>query len=101
MQVKVEASRIWPAFVRYAAWGNYTKLGGLVVRQGGNVMAHISRPGAVSGGWGFAHYNYAWSRIGVRISTKRVALGALKALYGSRAANAAIREAQRVSGKDR
>jgi hypothetical protein len=30
-----------------------------------------------------------------------VAVGALKALYGSRAAAAAIREAQRISGKKR
>jgi hypothetical protein len=30
-----------------------------------------------------------------------VAVGALKALYGQKAADAAIREAQRVSGKKR
>jgi hypothetical protein len=54
-----------------------------------------------TGGRGFAHYDYEWSQIGLRISTKRVAVGALKALYGARAAAAAIREAQRVSGKKR
>lgn len=60
----------------------------------------FNRPKA-GGGHGFAQYSYGWSKIGVRINTKRVALAALKALYGSKAAGAAIREAQRVSGKDR
>jgi hypothetical protein len=63
-------------------------------------MRQFSKPTA-SGGASFARYDYEWSRIGLRISTKQVAVGALKALYGIRAANAAIREAQRVSGKDR
>jgi hypothetical protein len=63
-------------------------------------MTRFSRPKA-TGGRGFAHYDYEWSKIGLRISTKRVAVGALKALYGSRAAAAAIREAQRISGKNR
>lgn len=63
-------------------------------------MRRFSRPQA-TGGRGFAHYDYEWSQLGLRISTKRVAVGALKALYGTRAANAAIREAQRVSGKSR
>jgi hypothetical protein len=60
----------------------------------------FSRPQA-TGGNGYAHYDYAWSKIGVRTSTKRVAVGALKALYGSKAARAAIRTAQKVSGKKR
>ena len=60
----------------------------------------FSRPKATGGG-GRAHYNREWSQIGVKISTKVVAVGALKALYGARAAAAAIREAQRVSGKNR
>ena len=63
-------------------------------------MTRFSRPKATRGR-GFAHYDYEWSKIGLRISTKRVAVGALKALYGSRAAAAAIREAQRISGKER
>jgi hypothetical protein len=63
-------------------------------------MRRFSRPTA-TGGRGFAHYDYQWSQIGLRISTKRVAVGALKALYGPRAAAAAIREAQRVSRKTR
>ena len=58
----------------------------------------FSRPKA-TGGHGYAQYAYGWSKIGLRISTKRVAVGALKALYGSEAARAAIRTAQRVSGK--
>jgi len=52
-----------------------------------------------AGGMAFAWYNYRWSHIGAYMSTKRVAIGALKALYGVRAANAAIHEAERVSGK--
>ena len=63
-------------------------------------MRRFSRPRA-TGGQGFARYDYQWSSIGLRISTKRIAVGALKALYGARAANAAIREAQRVSKKKR
>jgi hypothetical protein len=63
-------------------------------------MRRFNRPGA-TGGNGYARYNYEWSQIGLRISTKRVAVGALKALYGSRAARAAIRAAQKVSGKKR
>jgi hypothetical protein len=54
-----------------------------------------------TGGNGFARYSYGWSEIGVKISTKRVVVGALKALYGSKAARAAIRTAQEVSGKKR
>jgi hypothetical protein len=60
----------------------------------------FSRPSA-TGGNAFARYDYVWSEIGTRINTKRVATGALKALYGVKAANAAIREAERVSGKKR
>jgi len=54
-----------------------------------------------SGGMAFAWFNYRWSHIGAYMSTKRVAFGALKALYGERAANAAIRVAKRISGKKR
>jgi len=60
----------------------------------------FNRP-AVTGGRGFARYDYKWANLGIKISTKRVAMGALKALYGVRAANAAIREAEKVSGKAR
>lgn len=60
----------------------------------------FNRPKA-AGGNGYARYDYAWSKIGVRLSTKRVALGALKALYGSKAARAAILTAQKISGKKR
>jgi hypothetical protein len=63
-------------------------------------MTRFNRP-TVTGGYSFARYDYKWSNIGTRISTKRVALGALKALYGAKAAGAAIREAERVSGKKR
>ena len=55
----------------------------------------------VTGSTSFARYDYKWSQIGLRISTKRVAMGALKAVYGVKAANAPIREAERVSGKKR
>jgi hypothetical protein len=55
----------------------------------------------VTGATSFARYDYKWSQIGLKISTKRIAMGALKALYGVKAANAAIREAERVSGKKR
>jgi hypothetical protein len=63
-------------------------------------MTRFNRPRA-TGGNGFARYDWEWSRIGLRISTKRVAVGALKALHGARAAAAAIREGQKVSGKKR
>lgn len=63
-------------------------------------MRRFSRP-SVTGGKSFARYDYRWSRIGIRIDTKQVAVGALKALYGIKAANAAIREAKKVSGKSR
>jgi hypothetical protein len=63
-------------------------------------MTRFNRPRA-TGGNGFARYDREWSKIGLRISTKREAIGALKALYGSRAAAAAIRQAQKVSGKKR
>jgi len=55
----------------------------------------------VTGATSFAQYDWKWSKIGIRTSTKRIAMGALKALYGVKAANAAIREAERVSGKKR
>ena len=55
----------------------------------------------VTGGTSFARYDYKWSQFGIKISSKRVAMGALKALYGVKAANAAIREAEHVSGKKR
>jgi hypothetical protein len=60
----------------------------------------FSRPKA-TGGNGFVQYSYGWSEIGVKINTKRVTVGALKALYGSKTARAAIRTAQQVSGKNR
>jgi hypothetical protein len=63
-------------------------------------MKRIMHPRA-AGGRGFARYGYKWSEIGLRVDTKRVAIAALKALYGSAAAWAAIREARRVSGKKR
>jgi hypothetical protein len=55
----------------------------------------------VTGATSHARYDYKWSQIGIRISTKRVAMGALKAMYGVKAANAAIREAEKISGKKR
>jgi hypothetical protein len=63
-------------------------------------MTRFNRPSA-TGGNAFARYNWQWAQIGLRISTKSVARAALKALYGSRAAAAAIRTAQEVSGKNR
>ncbi len=63
-------------------------------------MSRFSRP-TVTGGSSFARYNHTWSQIGIRINTKRVALGALKALYGDAAAWAAIRKVQEISGKKR
>jgi len=55
----------------------------------------------VKGATGFAQYDYKWSRIGLKISTKQIAIGALKALYGEKAARGAIREAERLSGRKR
>ena len=55
----------------------------------------------VTGASSYARYDYKWSQIGLRISTKRIAMGALKALYGVKAANAAMRAAEQVSGKKR
>ena len=49
-------------------------------------MTRFNRPSATAGR-GFARYDYEWSSIGLRISTKRVAVAALKALYGPRAAS--------------
>jgi hypothetical protein len=63
-------------------------------------MTRFNRP-SVTGRNSFARYDYKWSNIGTRISTNRVALGAFKALYGVKAANAAIRKAERVFGKKR
>lgn len=63
-------------------------------------MARFTRP-AIGGGYSFARYDRVWSNIGTRVSTKRVALGALRALYGGKAAQAAIRAAERLSGKKR
>ena len=55
----------------------------------------------VKGGTSHARYDWMWAQFGIKINTKQVAIGALKALYGVKAANAAIREAERVSGKKR
>jgi hypothetical protein len=63
-------------------------------------MTRFNRP-TVTGGSSFARYAYKWSEIGLKLDTKRIAVGALTALYGKKAANAAIREARNVSGKDR
>jgi hypothetical protein len=63
-------------------------------------MKTFAHPRA-AGGMAFAWYNRRWSHIGAYMSTKRVAIGALTALYGSRAAKAAIQHAKEVSGKKR
>jgi len=55
----------------------------------------------VTGATSHAQYDWKWSNFGIRISTKHVAWGALKAMYGVKAARAAIREAEKVSGKKR
>ncbi len=55
----------------------------------------------VTGGSSYARYDYKWSQMGIKISTKRIAMGALKALYGVKGANAAIRAAEAASGKKR
>lgn len=63
-------------------------------------MKRFNRP-TTTGGSSYARYAYKWSQIGLRISTKHLAFAGLKALYGVRAAEAAIREARRVSRKKR
>ena len=63
-------------------------------------MARFNRP-AATGGNAFARFDRKWAQIGTRLATKRVALAALKALYGDKAAKAAIRAAQKISGKKR
>lgn len=45
----------------------------------------------------FARYGTRITQAGVKLNTFRVAVGALKALYGNKAAWAAIREARRVT----
>jgi hypothetical protein len=45
----------------------------------------------------FARYGTRITQAGVKLDTFRVALGALKAIYGGKAAWAAIREARRVT----
>ncbi len=45
----------------------------------------------------YARYGTKITKAGVKLNTFRVALGALKAVYGNKAAWAAIREARRVT----
>jgi len=45
----------------------------------------------------FARYGPKQTQVGTRLDTFRVAVGALKAVYGSKAAWAAIRMARKVS----
>ena len=61
-------------------------------------MKRHVKPAAV-GGRGFGHFNAVWSELGVRTKTTRVVRQGLKALYGTKAAAAAIRKAEEISGK--
>jgi hypothetical protein len=61
-------------------------------------MKTFNRPSA-TGGTGYAHYDREWSEMGLHKRTERVAFAALRAIYGARAARAAIREAKKISGK--
>jgi hypothetical protein len=63
-------------------------------------MKRINHPKA-TGGKALAQYGYKWARISAKLDVKRVAVQALTAMYGKAAARAAIREAQRVSGRTR
>jgi len=63
-------------------------------------MKRINHPRA-TGGKALAEYGYKWARISARLSVKYVAVQALTAMYGKRAARAAIQEAWRVSGRTR
>jgi hypothetical protein len=63
-------------------------------------MKRINHPKA-TGGKALAQYGYKWARISAKLDVKRLAVQALTAMYGKTAASAAIREAQRVSGRTR
>jgi hypothetical protein len=63
-------------------------------------MTRFNRPQR-TGGRAFARYDYKWASLGAIIPTKRVAVAALKALYGEKAAWKAIRLAEKESGKKR
>lgn len=90
--------KLWEVADLAAAWNAWE--GGKTGSVKSSMARRFSQP-TVTGGTSFAQYDYKWSRIGLRISTKRVAIGALKALYGVKAANAAIRKAEEISGKKR
>jgi len=61
-------------------------------------MTRFSRPIAAGiGSPAFARYDTKITRVGVKVATFNVTLGALKAVYGHKAAWAAIREARRVT----
>jgi hypothetical protein len=45
----------------------------------------------------FARYGSKYTKAGVKLDTFRVALGALKAIYGDKAAWAAIRTARKIT----
>jgi len=63
-------------------------------------MKRINHPRA-TGGQALAEYGYKWATISARLSVKHIAVQALAAMYGERAARAAIREARRVSRRTR
>ncbi len=66
----------------------------------GDTMKRINHPRA-TGGQALAEYGYKWATISARLSVKHIAVQALAAMYGERAARAAIREARRVSRRTR
>jgi hypothetical protein len=55
----------------------------------------------LTGGHALASYGYKWAAISARLGVKHLAMQALTAMDGPRAARAAIREARRVSRQPR
>ena len=58
----------------------------------------VNHPKA-TGGKALAEYGYKWATVSAKLDVRRVAVQALTAMYGVKAARAAIAEARRVSGK--
>lgn len=65
---------------------------------GEKIEMRYNRPKAI-GGKVTLRYNRVWAEFRILVRTKRVAIAALKELYGDKATWAAIRKAQAVSGK--
>lgn len=61
-------------------------------------MGRFNRPRAAGiDAPAYARYERVFTKAGVKLDTFNVALGALEAMYGTKAANAAIREARRIT----